>query len=162
MASSTNARGSTEPLLPPKLQNNPTPESLTPLASGTLKTLSVMRIVLGASTLVAPRWTCALFFYPLPATAGVLARLFGIREVVLGELLYTAEDKTAADGGKREIKRALWANMASDAVDLGSVTFALATGTLGRIPSAAFAGGAIFALVLGGISMKGLKGKDEA
>lgn len=85
-----------------------------------------------------------------------MARLFGGREVVLGELLITAEDKNSPTGGRREIKRALWANIGADTIDVCSVIFAVATGTMGKIPGVLFGGGAAVALGLGALGLKGL------
>ncbi|CAO2655765.1 Nn.00g045680.m01.CDS01 [Neocucurbitaria sp. VM-36] len=95
--------GPNDPLLgaQSKLMNND-PNS-PPLSSTTLtaiKALSLIRIATGAACLVAPRFTCALFKYPVPAEQALLVRMFGVRDAVFGELLITAEDKTAPDGGR--------------------------------------------------------------
>lgn len=87
----------------------------------------------------------------------VLARLFGIRDLILGELLLTAEDKKLPDGGKREIKRALWANLAADAVDMCNIGFAVATGTIEGLPAAIFGGGAALLVALEAGVMRGLQ-----
>jgi hypothetical protein len=86
----------------------------------------------------------------------VIVRLFAIRDFMLGELLVTAEDRNSPTGGRREIRRALLANIGSDAVDICSIGFALATGTMGRVPGALFGGGAALFLGLGVLGLKGL------
>ena len=85
-----------------------------------------------------------------------MPRLYAIRELALGELLLTAEDKTSPTGGRREIKRALWANIGCDAVDICSVAFGLASGTIGRLPAALLGGPAAVAIGLGTLGLKGL------
>jgi hypothetical protein len=155
MASSSTARNQSDPLIPPKFSNEQPP----PLSSTTVRAnraLSFLRIGLGASTLIAPQWTCALFQMPIPATMSVIVRLFAIRDIMLGELLITAEDKKSPTRGRREIKRALLANIGSDAVDICSIGFALATGTIGRVPGALFGGGAAVFLGLGILGLNGL------
>ncbi|KAF2001889.1 hypothetical protein P154DRAFT_618968 [Amniculicola lignicola CBS 123094] len=145
-----------EPLLPPKLMNDH-PETLSPTSANVLKAFSVMRVALGAALIVAPRWSCALFQLPIPAAYLVLSRLVGIRDVALGELLFTAEDKTGPDGGRREIKRALWANIATDTADVAAVAYAFAVGNMGRAPAAMLGGGGILYMLLGTVVLRGLR-----
>lgn len=76
----------------------------TPLSSTTLtaiKVLSVIRIVIGTACLIAPRFTCALHSYNVPVEQALLVRMMGVREGVVGGLLFTAEDKEMGDGGRR-------------------------------------------------------------
>ncbi|KAH7135136.1 hypothetical protein B0J11DRAFT_517706 [Dendryphion nanum] len=146
----------TEPLLPPKLVNNYKEEPLSPLTSGLIKSLSLLRAVLGAATVIAPQWICKLFLIPVPATLTILPRLFGIREVIIAELLISAEDKENPNRGRREIKRALWANIAADSLDICSVLFGLATGTFGPAPAAMLGCGAATAVALGIAAQKTL------
>ena len=79
-----------------------------------------------------------------------------MRDLALGELLLTAEAKNSPNGGRREIKRALWAGIGCDVADVASIAFALATGTMGRAPAVIFGGGAVAFLGLAGVSMRGL------
>ncbi len=121
-----------------------------------IKTLSIIRIATGAACLVAPRFTCALFRYPVPAKQAMLVRMFGIRDAVLGELLITARDEDAHDGGKREIRRALWAGITADVVDIGIVMYALAIGDIGRATGGLLGAAAVGALGLGAWGLRGL------
>ncbi|KAF2800130.1 hypothetical protein K505DRAFT_320640 [Melanomma pulvis-pyrius CBS 109.77] len=148
------SQNGSEPLLPPKLLNEG-PEPISATSLGAIKALSILRIALGASVLIAPRWSSALFRLPIPAEMAVIARLFGGREVVLGELLLTAQDKNSPTGGRREMKRALWANIGADSLDVCSVIFAVATGTMGKVPGALFGGGAAVLIALAALSLKG-------
>ncbi|KAF2262691.1 hypothetical protein CC78DRAFT_605740 [Lojkania enalia] len=144
-----------EPLLPSKLANEQF-SSLSTTSTTAIKALSILRIAVGASCIIAPRWSCALFQFPIPAAYSVMPRIFGVRDLILGELLITAENKESPDGGRREIKRALWANIGADVVDVGSVLFGLATGTVGRAPAAIFGGGAAAFVILGVLGLRGL------
>ncbi|KAF2689992.1 hypothetical protein K458DRAFT_483510 [Lentithecium fluviatile CBS 122367] len=156
MAPSTVPHEQTSPLLLPKPANDQ-PTTTTQLSHPTttaIKTLAILRLGIGAASLITPRWACALFQYSLPQGSSIIGRLFGIREVILGELLYTSEDKNAIDGGRREVRRALWCNIAADTVDICSVGFAVATGGMGRVPGALFAGGAVVGVGLGALCLK--------
>ncbi|KAF2706425.1 hypothetical protein K504DRAFT_459731 [Pleomassaria siparia CBS 279.74] len=153
--SSIKSNNQTEPLLSP----NPSSSQVEPLTSTTssaIKALSILRIITGASVLIAPIWTCGIFRLPIPASAGVVVRLVGARDIALGELLLTAEDKSSWTGGRREIKRALWTGIGTDAVDVCSLLVGVATGTLGRVPAALFGGGAALFLGLGAVGLRGL------
>lgn len=85
-----------------------------------------------------------------------MPRLFGVRDLALGELLFTAEDKDSPNGGRREIKRALLAGIGCDCVDVASIVFGVATGTVGKAPALIFAGGAAAFVGLGALGMRGL------
>lgn len=91
----------TDPLLggSRKADNDPSPQALSSTTQMTVKALSIIRIATGAACLVAPRFTCGLFLYNVPAEHALLVRMFGIRDGVLGELLLTAEDRKL--GGRR-------------------------------------------------------------
>ncbi len=77
--------------------------SLSRTTQTAIKALSVIRIATGAACLVAPRFTCALFQYKVPAEQTILVRMFGVRDAVLGELLITAENKETHDQGRRYV-----------------------------------------------------------
>lgn len=96
-------RNADEPLLgrPPKLSNDEIPQPLSSITQSVIKALSIVRLATGAACLVAPRFTCGIFRYQVPAEQHVLVRMFGIRDAVFGELLWTAEDKERADGGRQ-------------------------------------------------------------
>jgi hypothetical protein len=111
---------------------------------------------LGGACVIAPQTTCEIFFYPVPAAFSILPRLFGIRDLLLGALLVTAEDKNVPSGGRRELRRTLWANIVADSVDVISIVLSLAQGNLGRLPAAALGGGAGIFLIMEGMTMRGL------
>jgi hypothetical protein len=121
------------------------------LPKGTIALLGGLRIVAGAAIVLAPVTMCKLFAIPIAGSAIPVARLVGIRDLVLGELLFTA------DGGgdsRREVKRAFMAGAASDAVDVGIAATALAMGHFSRMGAGLFGGGAATFLLLGLYGLK--------
>jgi hypothetical protein len=81
-------------------------------------------------------------------------RLFGIRDAVIGGMLYSAIPRSAeavegwkeSGKGRGELRRMLWANVVTDAVDIVVTAAAMATSGIGR-PGGLCVGGA--AVVLG-------------
>lgn len=120
------------------------------------KALSYMRIATGAACLIAPQLTCALFKYNVPIGSALIVRMGGARDIVMGELLLTAEDKNAPDGGRREMKRAIWTGLAADAMDVGSLVYAVAKGHVGRPTGGIFGFGAVVFMGLGAWGLRGL------
>lgn len=100
---SGNVHGANDPLLgkPGKAQSDGPLQPVSTNAHTALKALAIIRIATGAACLAAPRFTCALFKYNVPVEQTLLVRMFGVRDAVLGELLITAENKNASDGGRR-------------------------------------------------------------
>ncbi|KAF2628759.1 hypothetical protein BU25DRAFT_31760 [Macroventuria anomochaeta] len=150
----------TNPLLntPLKPKTEPADE---PVSAGTLyaiKALSYVRIAGGAACLVAPQFACALFQYNVPVGSALLVRMVGARDGVLGGLLLTAEDKKAHDGGRREMRRGLWTGIAADAIDIGSLAYAVAKGHVGQPTGGLFGAGAVVFIGLGAWGLRGLRG----
>lgn len=147
-----------DPLLGPSPKDSTGP-SEKPISTSTqyaIKTLSILRIATGAACLAAPRFTCALFSYNIPVGSSLLVRMVGGREAVLGDLLLTGEDKHAHDGGRREMRRAIWSGMAVDVVDVGSLVYAVAKGHVGKATGGLFGAGALFFIGLGAWGLRGL------
>ena len=148
---------STDALLNPSV--NPKSGADKPLSASTqyaIKALSYMRIATGAACLIAPQFTCALFRYNIPAGSALLVRMVGARDGVLGELLLTAEDKNAPDEGRREMSRAIWTGIAADAIDIGSLAYAVAKGHAAKSTGALFGAGAVVFIGLGAMGLRGL------
>jgi hypothetical protein len=82
--------------------------------------------------------------------------MVGARDIALGWLLASAGDKSAPDGGKTETRRAIWAGMVADAIDIGSLVYAVTIGHLGVTTAVAFGAAAINATVLGVWGLRGL------
>jgi hypothetical protein len=121
-----------------------------------IKALSYMRIATGAACLVAPQFTCALFRYNVPVGSALLVRMVGARDGVMGELLLTAQDKDAPDGGRREMRRAIWTGMAADAIDIGSLAYAVSKGHALKSTGGLFGAGAVVFMGLGAWGLRGL------
>jgi hypothetical protein len=148
----------TSPLL--NKGSRPTTESSDkPVSASTsyaIKALAYTRIAAGAACVIAPQFTCTLFKYNVPIGSALLVRMFGARDAVIGELLLTAQDKNAPDGGRREMRRALWANIAADAFDIGSVAYAVAKGHVGKSTGGLLGAGAMVFIGLGAWGLRGL------
>jgi hypothetical protein len=153
---STQSSNQTEPLLSVKATDITVPKQLSPVTSIVIKTISFLRIILGAACVIAPQLSCEIFFFPVPTAFSILPRLFGIRDLVLGALLVTAEDKKIPSGGRRELRRTLWANIAADSTDVISIFLSIVQGNLGSLPAVALGGGAGIFLIMEGMAMWGL------
>jgi hypothetical protein len=105
MAHASPPSNAVEPLLgaTPKAESNSSAQPLSSTSQAVIKTLSVIRIATGVACLFAPRFTCGLFMYKVPAEQALIVRMVGARDVMFGELLITAEDKTKEDGGRRQV-----------------------------------------------------------
>ncbi|CAI6318683.1 unnamed protein product [Periconia digitata] len=131
----------------------------TPPTSPAITILSTLRLSLGATLLILPTKTLSLFLITIaPSTPAVLlTRLFGARDAVLGAQLYTAADGTAPDGGRRETRRALWAGIAADALDMCSVAAAVRGGYLGMGPAGLLWGGALVGVGMGWMGLRAVR-----
>jgi hypothetical protein len=91
----------------------------------------------------------------------LLVRMFAARDIILGELLLTSDRRTSNmllvasssnredQADTREVHRALWCNIATDALDVVWLVIAFSEGRLGG-KSAGVAAGAAAALALAG------------
>jgi len=85
-------------------------------------------------------------------------RLFGIRDAVIGGLTYSViprsteavEEWKESGKGRGELKRVLWVNVVTDAVDVVTTAAAMATGGIGR-PGGLCVGGAAVGLLMMGL-----------
>ncbi|CAI4219045.1 unnamed protein product [Parascedosporium putredinis] len=100
------------------------------IARTAVTALGMARAGLGAVVTLFPGWTAGLIGISLDPAGAVFARAFGVRDLILGELLLTAGGNHAPDGGRREVRRMLWAGLAADAADLVIVSFAWGLETL--------------------------------
>ena len=114
MSSANKSVSPTSPLL-----SNPTTTEPQPIPSSSalaINTLALGRIAFGVSSIIAPAFTFGLFRFPIPATLMALPRMFGVRELMVGEFLWAAESK-------RETRKAVLMGMGVDAVDFASVAY---------------------------------------
>ena len=99
-------------------------EKRSPLPVFSTTLLAALRIAVGGSTLVLPLQASALFGVPMAPENKIMARLFGIRDLVLGVLLWTSR------GESEILRRAMWAGLVIDAVDVCSCAFGVLDGTV--------------------------------
>ena len=113
--------------------------------------LSSLRMGFGGFSLLAPSTTLSLFQMPVHPSAAVATRLFGVRDLVLGGLLWTADSPAA-------VRRALIAGAMVDGIDALGAVYGLWQGDLDMLATDLVGGGAIvfFAMGLYGLRSRGL------
>ncbi|OAL05590.1 hypothetical protein IQ06DRAFT_332045 [Phaeosphaeriaceae sp. SRC1lsM3a] len=122
-----------------------------------VKTLSIIRIFTGAACLLAPRWACGMHSYHVPPEHSFLVRMMAVREGVVGGLLITAGDPETEDKGRREIRRALWAGIVNDSVDIANLLFGFSRGEVSQTTGGIIGGAAIGAITLASWVLKTLQ-----
>lgn len=127
------------------------------IARTAVTALGMARAGLGAVVTLFPGWTAGLIGISLDPAGAVFARAFGVRDLILGELLLTAGGNHAPDGGRREVRRMLWAGLAADAADLVIVSFAWGAGDLGGFATGSLAGLIAVSMLLGAEGLIGFK-----
>jgi hypothetical protein len=117
----------------------------------TNKILAGLKMSFGALSLLVPSTGLTLFRFPTHAAALVPMRMFGIRDLVFGGLLWTADSPEA-------IRRALIAGAICDGVDIGIFAYGAWAGDLDFLTAdlAAGAGAALVGLALWGLRKQGL------
>ncbi|KAK1830669.1 hypothetical protein QBC39DRAFT_353597 [Podospora conica] len=112
------------------------------LARGLVTFIGVSRTLAGVGCLLAPSMTATLFgFSTLSPEAALLARMFGAREIVIGEGLLLAERHQSTSHGTpqmhaahQQLVRAIWANIAKDGLDILAVLVTLGLGMADEVP----------------------------
>ncbi|KAF2449416.1 hypothetical protein P171DRAFT_427611 [Karstenula rhodostoma CBS 690.94] len=147
-----------DPLIGAKATSNQDPKPIPSSSALVINTLALGRIGLGIASFVAPTLTFSLFKIAIPANMTPLARMFGGRELVIGEWTWMInhEDRNVGDGGRRELKRTMRLNTVVDALDFAAVGYGVATGTLGRLPAGLLAGGALTCVAMDLWGLRGL------
>jgi hypothetical protein len=110
------------------------------------------KIAFGALSLLLPSTVLSLFRLspvPAPTSTITITRMFGIRDAVLGALLYTADSPAA-------IRRALIAGMVADGVDGLIAAYGLWNGDLGVLPAELLGGGALVVVGIAGVALRGV------
>ncbi|KAL5377775.1 hypothetical protein DPSP01_009555 [Paraphaeosphaeria sporulosa] len=147
-----------DPLIGSKPTSKQDPKPIPSSSALAINVLALGRIGLGLASFVAPTVTLSLFKIALPANMTLIPRMFGGREFVIGEWTWMVkdEDKNAAEGGRRELKRAMRLNTVVDALDLAAVGYGVATGMVGRLPGGLLAGGALTCVAMDLWGLRGL------
>ncbi|KAK0631477.1 hypothetical protein B0T14DRAFT_501776 [Immersiella caudata] len=129
------------PLLNANTSTNPakTTAAPSPLAKTLLNIIGITRAAFGVGCLLAPTFALQIvgISSPLSAEASIITRMFGVREIIVGEALLLADRSAKAkrgtaaqEAGHEEVKRAIWLNVVTDALDVVALGFALAQGVL--------------------------------
>ncbi|KAH8901741.1 hypothetical protein GQ53DRAFT_740475 [Thozetella sp. PMI_491] len=136
------------------------------LTSTTTNILGAGRFLFGAATVIAPIATCKAAFFTLHPSATLVARLLGVREVVIGGLtLFTArrhatalrsESPEASAKETQNLRSVLWANIFNDASDVAVCLTAVAMRSINPKAAIVFGGGAGALVLLGELGIKGL------
>ncbi|KAI0103326.1 hypothetical protein GGR51DRAFT_253600 [Nemania sp. FL0031] len=132
-----------------KSSNSPMPSTLPSSVLRSIKILATGRILLGVGVLVAPQPMLGAFGLSLPADLILIARLAGIRDVVLGALLWTARTNDPTPLGRSDVRRALTAGVMVDTADSMATLYALATGNYDLKNTLTFVAGAVPFIGLG-------------
>lgn len=110
----------------PIVIDGPTPAPKTHTLSGlqrfAILTFSVLRIIRGLCFIIYPALSVDSLDMPeSPSNTIILGSLLGVRDLLLGGLLYTADESL-----EREVRRALVVNLLSDAMDTFILIFSAA------------------------------------
>ncbi|KAK4443186.1 hypothetical protein QBC34DRAFT_417532 [Podospora aff. communis PSN243] len=113
-----------------------------PLAKTLLNIVGITRAAFGVGCLIAPSFALQIvgLSSSLSAEASIITRMFGVREIIVGEALLLADRSAKAkrgtaaqEAGHEEVKRAIWLNIATDSLDVVALAFALAQGVLDKV-----------------------------
>lgn len=119
------------------------------------KSIGALRFLTGALFLFAPDLGSRLFLIPFTPEASLSCRLFGVREVVLGSLLWRAKD--SEEGRKLYVQ-----TVAVDSIDLIATAITHIEGQLALIPAVTTVGGGIMVfLALGLVGLKQENGYES-
>lgn len=133
-------------------------EEIVPLPSrftrGLVTFIGISRTIAGVGCLLAPSMTAKIFgFSTLSPEAALLARMFGAREIVIGEGLllaeWTSQGRPHPKAAHQQVARAIWANVAIDGLDIVAVLLTLAVGVADGVPVGKMAATAGLFVVLG-------------
>ncbi|KAK0657744.1 hypothetical protein B0T16DRAFT_453178 [Cercophora newfieldiana] len=130
------------PLLSSGSNNSAKPKTIrapSPLAKTLVNIVGITRAAFGVGCLLAPSYALQIvgITSALSPEASVVTRMFGVREIIVGEALLLAERSAAAkrgtdaqEAGHEEVKRSIWLNVATDSLDIAALGFAFAQGIL--------------------------------
>ncbi|KAH7324650.1 hypothetical protein B0I35DRAFT_406434 [Stachybotrys elegans] len=99
----------------------PATQPLSGIQRFAVTTFAVLRIIRGFGFVIYPALSVSSFELPPNGNAFVLGSLLGVRDLLLGGLLYTADEYL-----EREVRRALVVNLLSDAFDTFILIFSAA------------------------------------
>jgi Domain of unknown function (DUF4267) len=134
-------------------------KTISSLASTTIRTVSMARNFAGGIILFTPQFGAHLFGVPLPSETHIVARLFGVRDLAVGGLLWVAHsrfvtalsrsDSSLIKECGKDLDRMLQLSMVIDSVDVISSIVSIWSGDMG--------GRAIFWIPCGALILVGLQ-----
>jgi len=136
----------------------PTGTSSRPVSTGTITTLGVVRAVTAAALMFAPQLTTRLFLLDLPAAASTVTRMIGAREAALSVLLLVGSRRVAVEPAtyRDGLRMAIMAGICADLLDIVAGVVDVASGSIGMGTFDMVAGGALLAVGLGVVGLRGL------
>ena len=157
----------TQPLLKPEYDAKTSEPMISSFGHNTVAALGALRAAAGLAAMVSPVLVGKLFFIPMahPQSAWIL-RLFGVRDLVAGELTFFTGRSSKPDelrpiaqveAEKRHLRNVLVANVAIDSLDLVCTSAALFQGTVTRAGFAGVGGGAAAFLLMGLLGLKAIQ-----
>ncbi|KAB8238403.1 uncharacterized protein BDW43DRAFT_306266 [Aspergillus alliaceus] len=114
--------------------------------------LSMGRIAGGFLFLLAPKLDASTFFLPYEPSTAVFSNLVASRDIVIGTLLYTAQEPSGIKNlgrPNRDLKRALMAEIAVDAAELVTNFVCFMNGSLSAAGFRGLGGGTLVCLGIG-------------
>lgn len=124
------------------------------ITRGLITVIGVSRTLAGLGCLLAPAVTAKAFgFSTLSPEAALLTRMLGAREIVIGEGLLLAESASHGtphlQAARQQVARGIWANIATDGLDIAAVLLTLVVGMADGVPVGKMAATAGLFVVLG-------------
>ena len=139
-----------------------------------LGAFAAIRMIVGTSALVTPHLAAPLFGMPLPAETTLIARLYGVRDLALGGLLWTSlpPKSTSLSPQQQEptiitsiaerkafLRRVLWTTLAVDALDFVSCAVGLLEGNIEMKAVFCVGGAALLGVAWSGVALQSLRGR---
>jgi hypothetical protein len=145
----------------PLLSKSPEPTlaPASPFAVGLVNCLGYFRAGLGFCAILAPTTVGKIFLTPIAvhSTESTLLRLVGVRDLVIGELTWFVRPRPSHGQSERgELRRVIYANMATDTLDLACLAFAAYKGAIPRPAAGIIGGGAAAFLGMGLLALREL------
>lgn len=116
----------------------------------TILALSVLRSTVGITSLLLPTLASRIFYIPA-STSGIMFRLFGSRDLVLGSYLFLARNGVSVEARRT----ALLLGMVVDGIDVLSTVVCMMQGELGWQAGVWVGAGALMFVAMGWWGLEG-------
>ncbi|GAM89847.1 hypothetical protein ANO11243_078860 [Dothideomycetidae sp. 11243] len=128
--------------------------------SSLIGVFGLARVAVGLSCLIAPRFASSLYGIDAIPASNIVFRLFGVRDAVLGALLWQVQRNAAKVGADahcaQRVKNLLYIGVFIDVVDVISSAVCLAEGNLSDRTTWMIGAGAVSFASLGGLGLMSL------